>query len=130
MRSTPTPNDVLRTVIVSATPFPRRAMTTPSNACSRSLFSPSLMRTWTRTVSPGIKSGILPFNCASSTWSNLFIVNHLDDHYFYHYFYLSDPATVALQALDWLSPKDQAASSTFSAARRVFAILPLRRDGR
>ena len=40
MRSTPTPLEILRTVKVSLTPLPRRAMQTPSNAWMRS-FSPS-----------------------------------------------------------------------------------------
>ena len=40
MRSTPTPFETLRTVNVSLTPPPRRAIHTPSNACNRS-FSPS-----------------------------------------------------------------------------------------
>src|SRR5205809_3522837 len=55
MRSTPTPAEILRTVNVSSMPPPRRAMHTPSNACSRS-FSPSRTRTITRTVSPGLKA--------------------------------------------------------------------------
>src|SRR6266853_2373687 len=56
MRSTPTPAEIFRTVNVSLMPPPRRAMHTPSNACTRS-FSPSRTRTITRSVSPGSKVG-------------------------------------------------------------------------
>src|SRR5439155_7560804 len=55
IRSTPTPAEIFRTVKVALIPPPRRAMHTPSNACSRSL-SPSRTRTITRTVSPGSKA--------------------------------------------------------------------------
>jgi hypothetical protein len=54
----PTPLLILRTVNVALTPLPRRAMTTPSNACRRS-FSPSFTRTLTRTVSPARNGGTL-----------------------------------------------------------------------
>ena len=56
MRSTPTPFEILRTVNVSDTPAPRRAMQTPSKAWRRSL-SPSRTRTFTRSVSPERKGG-------------------------------------------------------------------------
>src|SRR5579871_6522315 len=56
MRSTPWPKLTLRTVTVSPMPLLCLAMTVPSNACSRS-FSPSLIFTCTRMVSPGRKSG-------------------------------------------------------------------------
>src|SRR5437870_3761856 len=65
MRSTPTPAEILRTVKVALIPAPRRAMHTPSNACSRSL-SPSRTRTITRTVSPGSKAGRLVFKPSRS----------------------------------------------------------------
>ena len=55
MRSTPSPKLILRTVKVGASPWLLR-MTMPSNAWTRS-FSPSLIFTWTRTVSPGSNSG-------------------------------------------------------------------------
>src|SRR5262249_30015742 len=56
MRSTPWPKLTLRTVKLPPGPL-RREMTVPSNACPRSL-SPSLIFTWTRTVSPGLISGM------------------------------------------------------------------------
>src|ERR1017187_4181151 len=55
MRSTPCPKLILRTGKLGWSPW-LLEMTTPSNACKRSL-SPSLIFTWTRTVSPGLKSG-------------------------------------------------------------------------
>src|ERR1019366_330087 len=55
MRSTPCPKLILRAVKLVWSPW-LLEMTTPSNACKRSL-SPSLIFTWTRTVSPGLKSG-------------------------------------------------------------------------
>src|SRR5215831_7687313 len=55
MRSTPWPKLTLRTVKLPPGPL-RREMTVPSNACTRSL-SPSLIFTWTRTVSPGLMAG-------------------------------------------------------------------------
>jgi hypothetical protein len=57
LRSTPSPKEILRTVKVSFTPPPSRAMQTPSNAWMRSR-SPSLILTMTRRVSPGWKFGI------------------------------------------------------------------------
>src|SRR5215468_9286274 len=56
MRSTPTPEETLRTVKVAAWPPPRRAITTPSKIWIRSL-SPSRIFTWTRTVSPARNGG-------------------------------------------------------------------------
>src|SRR5215469_5038740 len=55
MRSTPWPKLILRTVKLACGPL-SRLITTPSNACTRSL-SPSLIFTWTRTVSPGRNAG-------------------------------------------------------------------------
>src|SRR5256885_3840166 len=65
IRSTPTPAEIFRTVKVSLMPAPRRAMHTPSNACSRSL-SPSRTRTITRTVSPGANAGRFVFRPSRS----------------------------------------------------------------
>src|SRR5579871_6025072 len=56
MRSTPWPKLILRTVKLACGPL-SRLMTTPSKACTRSL-SPSLIFTWTRTVSPGRNAGM------------------------------------------------------------------------
>src|SRR5437764_11819026 len=50
-------------------------MQMPSNACRRSLVSDSLMRTCTRTVSPGAKSGMSVRNCAFSTLSKRFMMS-------------------------------------------------------
>src|SRR5437868_5505131 len=55
MRSTPWPKLILRTVKLACGPL-LFEITTPSKACRRSL-SPSLIFTWTRTVSPGRKPG-------------------------------------------------------------------------
>ena len=56
-RSTPSPNEILRTVNDELTPRLRRAMHTPSNAWVRSR-EPSTTLTLTRSVSPGANSGI------------------------------------------------------------------------
>ena len=56
VRSTPTPNDCLRTVKVSRTPWPWRLMTTPSKTWVRRRV-PSMTWKWTRTRSPAWKSG-------------------------------------------------------------------------
>src|SRR4051812_16308129 len=56
VRSTPTPKLSLRTVKVSRTPLPWRRITTPWNTWMRSRV-PSTTRTWTLTVSPGLKAG-------------------------------------------------------------------------
>ena len=53
MRSTPWPNDTLRTVNVARVPPRCMPMTMPSNTWMRSL-SPSRTFTCTRTVSPGL----------------------------------------------------------------------------
>ena len=64
MRSTPTPNDCLRTVNVSLAPAPRRAITTPSNTWVRRRV-PSTTWKWTRTRSPGANRGIrLSWRCS------------------------------------------------------------------
>src|SRR6266550_907273 len=55
MRSTPWPKLIFLTVKLACGPRVR-AITTPSNACNRSL-SPSLIFTCTRTLSPGTKAG-------------------------------------------------------------------------
>src|SRR5262245_29258024 len=69
MRSTPVPNDTLRTVIVARAPDPRSPITRPSKTWTRSrsvslglplissLTAVSLTRTCTRTVSPGERRG-------------------------------------------------------------------------
>ena len=56
MRSTPWPNDTLRTVNVARAPPRCMPITMPSNTWMRSL-SPSRTFTWTRTVSPGLIAG-------------------------------------------------------------------------
>ena len=56
VRSTPTPNDCLRTVKVSRTPAPWRLMQMPSKTCTR-WREPSITWKCTRTVSPALKSG-------------------------------------------------------------------------
>src|SRR5215213_8856697 len=56
VRSTPTPNDCFRTVKVSRTPDPWRAITTPSNTWVRRRV-PSMTWKWTRTRSPASKRG-------------------------------------------------------------------------
>ena len=64
VRSTPTPNDCLRTVNVSRAPAPRRAITTPSNTWVR-LRVPSTTWKWTRTRSPGANRGTrLSWRCS------------------------------------------------------------------
>src|SRR4051812_39118852 len=56
VRSTPTPNDCLRTVNVSRTPGPCRLMTMPSKTCTRRRW-PSITWKRTRTVSPALNLG-------------------------------------------------------------------------
>src|SRR5262245_52082954 len=68
MRSTPMPYDVFRTVNISRLEPPERPSTVPSNTWMRSL-SPSTTRTWTRTVSPGLKAGTPLRSCSASTRS-------------------------------------------------------------
>src|SRR2546430_3582644 len=75
------PKLTLRTVIVSRAPPCLRAITTPSKAWRRSFVSDSLIRTNTRTVSPGPNSGILVRNCVFSTLSKRFI-DSLQNLYF------------------------------------------------
>src|SRR3546814_9516375 len=58
-RSTPSPDDSLRTVKEELRPRLRRAMQTPSKAWTRSRV-PSTTFTFTRTVSPGAKAGGSP----------------------------------------------------------------------
>src|SRR5439155_3508399 len=56
VRSTPTPNDCLRTVKVSRTPAPWRLITIPSNTCRRRRW-PSITWKCTRTLSPALNGG-------------------------------------------------------------------------
>ena len=56
VRSTPTPNESLRTVNVSRTPSPWRLSTTPSKTCVRRRV-PSMTWKWTRRRSPAWKRG-------------------------------------------------------------------------
>src|SRR5687767_13187187 len=58
VRSTPSPEEILRTMKEEFSPRLRLAMTMPSKACTRFL-SPSTTLTLTTTVSPGEKSGTL-----------------------------------------------------------------------
>src|SRR5215470_11968197 len=58
VRSTPTPNDCLRTVNVSRTPAPWRFSTIPSKTCTRRRW-PSITWKCTRTVSPALNGGRL-----------------------------------------------------------------------
>src|SRR5215831_8510914 len=72
MRSTPMPSVTLRTVNVVRGPDPRRLITIPWKTCARSL-SPSITRTWTRTVSPGRNSGTSGRACRASNFSKSFM---------------------------------------------------------
>src|SRR3954471_2844555 len=56
VRSTPTPNDCLRTVNVSRPPAPWRLSTIPSKTCTRRRW-PSITWKWTRTLSPALNGG-------------------------------------------------------------------------
>src|ERR1044071_889228 len=56
IRSTPTPDEILRTVNVEREPLETRRMQTPSNACRR-VFSPSRIFAQTLIESPGRNSG-------------------------------------------------------------------------
>src|SRR5690348_6419618 len=67
-RSTPVPCDILRTVKAECRPRLRRAITTPSNACTRSRL-PSVTLTLTITVSPAANGGSLRPICAVSNCS-------------------------------------------------------------
>jgi len=72
MRSTPTPKLIFLTLNVARDPLPPlRAITTPSYVWMRSR-SPSMTRTWTRTVSPDEKSGRSSRSCAASISSIVF----------------------------------------------------------
>src|SRR5262245_55695999 len=72
VRSTPTPNEILRTVKVSRMPPPCRRITTPLKICTRSR-EPSMTRTWTLRVSPGRKSGMSERSDLASRASRVFI---------------------------------------------------------
>src|SRR5262245_41082932 len=73
VRSTPTPNDCLRTVNVSRTPGPWRLMTVPSKTWIRER-EPSITRKCTFTVSPALNCGrsLRSWRC-SSAWITLLI---------------------------------------------------------
>src|SRR3954453_7615805 len=73
VRSTPTPNDCLRTVKVSRTPAPWRLITTPSKTWMRRR-SPSITWKWTRTVSPALNCGIPSRSCARSSSSMILLI--------------------------------------------------------
>src|ERR1700675_1626221 len=66
VRSTPTPYEIRRTVNEARAPSPCLRMTTPSKACIRS-FSPSIIFTCTRTVSPGSNPPRSFLSCPAST---------------------------------------------------------------
>src|SRR4029453_16407717 len=68
VRSTPTPNDCLRTVNVSRTPAPCRLMTTPSKTWMRRRW-PSITWKCTRTVSPALNCGMPSRSCLRSRMS-------------------------------------------------------------
>src|SRR5690625_2252401 len=57
VRSTDSPEEILRTIKEEFSPRLRRPITTPSNACSLFLL-PSTTLTLTKTLSPGAKSGM------------------------------------------------------------------------
>src|SRR4029453_3446369 len=65
VRSTPTPNDCLRTVNVSRTPAPWRLSTIPSKTCTRRRW-PSITWKCTRTVSPALNGGRFVRSCRCS----------------------------------------------------------------
>src|SRR5712691_7822301 len=69
VRSTPSPDDILRTMNEEFRPRLRLAITMPSNACTRFL-SPSTTLTFTTTVSPGEKSGTLRLSRLISSCSS------------------------------------------------------------
>src|SRR5512133_2464799 len=68
VRSTPTPNDCLRTVNVSRTPPPCRLSTIPSKTCTRRRW-PSITWKCTRTVSPALNGGRFVRSCCCSMLS-------------------------------------------------------------
>src|SRR5580765_1079512 len=68
VRSTPTPNDCLRTVNVSRTPAPWRLSTIPSKTCTRRRW-PSITWKCTRTVSPALNGGRFVRSCCCSRLS-------------------------------------------------------------
>src|SRR4051794_18842568 len=74
MRSTPWPNDTLRTVKEARVPPRCWPMTTPSKIWIRS-FSPSRTFTWTRTVSPDFMAGRSASCCFSMTSIALMILS-------------------------------------------------------
>src|SRR5690625_4821662 len=73
VRSTATPWAVLRTVKEEFRPRLRRAMTTPSKACSLWRV-PSVTRTWTTTESPGANSGTSCFSCSASSCAMMLLL--------------------------------------------------------
>src|SRR5256714_10005814 len=70
VRSTPTPNDCLRTVKVSRAPSPSRLSTIPSKTCTLRRV-PSMPGKCTRTVSPALKRGTLRNWARSRSWMTL-----------------------------------------------------------
>ena len=68
VRSTPTPNDCLRTVKVSRTPAPWRLITIPSKTWTRRRW-PSITWKCTRTVSPALNCGRSPRAIGRARWS-------------------------------------------------------------
>src|SRR6185503_5448894 len=72
VRSTPSPEEILRTMNEELRPLLRLAITMPSKACER-LRSPSTTLTLTITVSPGEKSGISRFRRLISSCSRVLI---------------------------------------------------------
>src|SRR4029453_17544646 len=65
VRSTPTPNDCLRTVNVSRTPAPWRLSTIPSKTCTRRRWPPITWR-GPRTVPPALNGGRFVRSCRCS----------------------------------------------------------------
>src|SRR6185295_15172945 len=72
VRSTPSPEEILRTMNEELRPLLRLAITMPSKACER-LRSPSTTLTLTITVSPGEKSGTSFFSRLISSCSRVLI---------------------------------------------------------
>src|SRR4051794_26408506 len=77
VRSTPTPNDCLRTVKVSRTPEPCFLITIPSNTWMRRRW-PSITWKWTRTVSPALNRGTSR-SCSRSSLSIVVLMEGVVD---------------------------------------------------
>src|SRR5918995_1097685 len=78
VRSTPTPNDCLRTVKVSRAPAPWRLITIPSNTWIRRR-CPSITWKWTRTVSPALNRGMPVRSWARSSVSMILLMGRRPD---------------------------------------------------